>query len=181
MPPFRSIKCIPSSYSLLTLFLSPPSSTYVTQVWQYPIANIFSFLFLFNFSAALITMRRWWRSCWAEEPVSTRRTMSCGRHCTPLLHVAMQDLSRSLLHSKTCSYTTPGFPATEPSQSSHIDDVCSVASDWAIILCSLIGAMLVLRSIKVNVNNMNKTSFLIINIWTQCGTGISLNSMTCNN
>lgn len=157
MPPFHLTKCFPSSYFVLTLFLSLPSSTDVTQVWKYSMAKIFSFLFLFNFSVALITMRRWWRSCWPEEPASTHRTMSCGRHCMPLLHVAMQDLSRSLSHSKTCSNTTPGFPATQLSQINHIDDNHSVARDWTIILCSLIGAMLVLRSLKVNVNDMNKT------------------------
>lgn len=110
------------SYSLFFLYIYIYISVWGITVLQYKklkkrLLSPFSlhpFPFLFCYSVVLITMRRWWRSCWTEEPASTLRTTSCGRRCTPLLLVATQDWSRSSLHSKTCRCatpgTTPGFP-----------------------------------------------------------------------
>lgn len=107
--PFSSFSLYSIFPLLLYFFPLASSGALNQQVFQHQKLNERLLFSLFHYSVVSITMRRWWRSCWTEEPASTLRTMSCGRRCTPPLHVATRDWSRSSLHSKTCRYTTPGF------------------------------------------------------------------------
>ena len=78
-------------------------------ITEWEMKRMFSLPFLPSlphYSVVSTTTRRWWRSCWTEEPASTLRTTNCGRHCTPRPHVATQDWSRSSLHSKTCRHAS---------------------------------------------------------------------------
>lgn len=112
--PFLSYSLFFSLPSISTWGITPASIT-VSNIKQMSSLPLLPPPLFFHYSVVLTTMRRWWRSCWTEEPASTLRTTSCGRRCTPPLPVATQDWSRSSLHSKTCRYatpgTTPGLPA----------------------------------------------------------------------